>query len=241
MADHRSVLIVEDNPDDLKSLRNVSVAAGWRVATATTVEKALLQLQGASYDLAIVDLNLPDSQGMATLTAIHEVHRGQILVVSGHLDGGVADALSLASVPHVSKRNGWVDEVATELQTFGTKGGMPAVRKAQESLDICDEHWRQSVTGMFVGLQKSIESLRGDVDQMRREVCGSVLKLERQVFGFKDPETGHHIAGCADVCDTDRPPHKKLLSPIGWGTTGAGIGATVMWILVEVAKRIANG
>lgn len=59
------ILVVDDNPDILANVRDfLSMTDGWDTETCTTGRAALERLQTASFDLLILDIGLPDVDGV---------------------------------------------------------------------------------------------------------------------------------------------------------------------------------
>ena len=70
MSDSLGILVVEDNPADADLIRELLPATGpvhFRVECVARLSAALTRLPGGGIDLVLLDLGLPDSQGMATL------------------------------------------------------------------------------------------------------------------------------------------------------------------------------
>jgi two-component system cell cycle response regulator DivK len=65
------VLLVEDNPRNLKLARDVLEFAGFSVVVATTGEEAVEQSRVALPDVILMDLQLPGIDGFAALELIH--------------------------------------------------------------------------------------------------------------------------------------------------------------------------
>jgi signal transduction histidine kinase/HPt (histidine-containing phosphotransfer) domain-containing protein len=86
---HR-ILLVDDNPGDadLATERLAEApSSSFDVRTAASLAEALALLQTLSTDAIILDLNLPDSQGLATLRSVRPACGGApIIVVSGLVD-----------------------------------------------------------------------------------------------------------------------------------------------------------
>lgn len=62
------ILVVDDNPDILANVRDfLAMKDGWTPETAATGLEALERLERSTYDLVILDVGLPDTDGM-TLT-----------------------------------------------------------------------------------------------------------------------------------------------------------------------------
>lgn len=65
----RHVLVVDDEPDMRLLLRLTLGRAGFEVTEAATGEEALTAVQEASFDLVLLDLNLPGMNGLEVLEA----------------------------------------------------------------------------------------------------------------------------------------------------------------------------
>ena len=102
------VLIVEDNAADLWRARSAlgsSLAARFEVREATKLGEALQALGAEEHDAVLLDLGLPDSQGLATFTTLHARHRlTPIVVVSGLDDESSAlDAVRVGAQDYLVK------------------------------------------------------------------------------------------------------------------------------------------
>jgi CheY-like chemotaxis protein len=68
MSDKKTILYIEDNPDNRSLIRRVLEAEGYRVIEASNAGAALGVLEQGSPDLILMDINMPDMDGY-TLTA----------------------------------------------------------------------------------------------------------------------------------------------------------------------------
>ncbi|HEV3028559.1 MAG TPA: response regulator [Planctomycetota bacterium] len=79
------ILVVEDTPDSLLFLKDLLETAGHRVTTAATGEEAVRSCLSHRFDLVLLDLVLPDRDGMSVAEAI----RGSgapVVAMSAYLD-----------------------------------------------------------------------------------------------------------------------------------------------------------
>jgi two-component system KDP operon response regulator KdpE len=76
------LLLVDDEPQILRSLRPALMAAGYGVATAETGAGALSYLAGEPCDLVILDLGLPDMDGKDVITRLREWSEIPVIVLS---------------------------------------------------------------------------------------------------------------------------------------------------------------
>ncbi len=99
------VLAVDDEPALLRALVLNLGNRGYHVSTATTGATAITQVATQRPDLVILDLGLPDIDGLDVITHIRQLHSDvPILVLSARI--GSADkvaALDLGAVDYVTK------------------------------------------------------------------------------------------------------------------------------------------
>ena len=85
------ILMVEDNPGDVRLLRehlvgNRSVTEVFHVVHVERLALALQSLDEGVFEVVLLDLSLPDSQGISTLTKMHAARPGMPIVVLTSLD-----------------------------------------------------------------------------------------------------------------------------------------------------------
>ncbi|MBO0694216.1 MAG: response regulator, partial [Acidimicrobiaceae bacterium] len=94
------VLVIDDDPSLLRALRLGLQARGHEVVTATTGEQGITQTAVAAPDIVVLDLGLPDIDGLQVSRRIREWSEVPILVLSAigdedrkvrALDGGADD------------------------------------------------------------------------------------------------------------------------------------------------------
>jgi len=67
MAEGAQILIVEDNDKNMKLFRDVLIAKGYRTLEATTGEQAVALAAERYPDLVLMDIQLPDIDGVEAL------------------------------------------------------------------------------------------------------------------------------------------------------------------------------
>ena len=68
---HNSILIVDDELVQLDSLKELMVLSGYQVETANCGNKAIEHLQNTIFDAVLLDLGLPDSEGLDTFAKVN--------------------------------------------------------------------------------------------------------------------------------------------------------------------------
>lgn len=78
------ILVVDDDPEILRSFRRYLELAGCRVETAGHVRGALLHLRQAGFDVVITDLIMEDQDGLSLLQSVRRDHPGtRVIAISG--------------------------------------------------------------------------------------------------------------------------------------------------------------
>ena len=117
----RRVLIVEDNPTNLKLISDVLVASGFAIDCATTAEQAQAQLSVRLPDLILMDIALPQMDGL-TLTRLLKAddRYKQVPIVALTASAMVGDdrkALEAGCAGYITKPVN-TRTVAAEIATF---------------------------------------------------------------------------------------------------------------------------
>ena len=78
MADNYKILLVEDNPADARLVREAVAETGRGLFHVTHVDRmseamTLLELDTRGFDIILLDLSLPDEQGLSTLMRMRSV------------------------------------------------------------------------------------------------------------------------------------------------------------------------
>lgn len=82
MSDGPVILIIDDEAQIRRMLRLSLEAYGYNVKEATTSQEGLQQVAMSRPDLLILDLNLPDRDGLETLRDIREWNKTPVIVLS---------------------------------------------------------------------------------------------------------------------------------------------------------------
>jgi DNA-binding NtrC family response regulator len=76
-----NILVVDDEPGNRETLRDVLVELGYRAATAATGEQALALLRERFFHAAILDVRLPDMNGTELLAQLKARHPDTVAVM----------------------------------------------------------------------------------------------------------------------------------------------------------------
>jgi len=83
-VEKKSILIVDDDKDILQTLKNILQQKGYSVETAETGREAMENSETRFFNLVLLDINLPDMEGVQLLTSMHrETPRMMKIMITG--------------------------------------------------------------------------------------------------------------------------------------------------------------
>ena len=130
-----AILVVDDEPAIRRLLRNTLSVQDFRVVEAATGSEALEAARRDRPDLVILDLGLPDLDGMEIIRALRAKSQVPIVVLSSRGDEkGKVAALDLGADDYVTKPFG-VDELMARIRAalrhrVQQQGSPPVFRSA---------------------------------------------------------------------------------------------------------------
>src|SRR5579871_1826360 len=141
------VLVVDDEPNILTSVRTLLVASGYDVATAMSGRAALDAVERDRPDVIVLDLGLPDINGVEVCRLVREEHAVPIVVLSAR--GAEADkvrALDAGADDYVTKPFG-SDELLARIRV-ALRRAAPVVPAVSQLIcgDITIDRDRNRVT-----------------------------------------------------------------------------------------------
>jgi two-component system, OmpR family, KDP operon response regulator KdpE len=145
------VVIVDDEPQILRALRINLRARGYDVLTAATGKDALSVVAGHRPDLVILDLGLPDLDGVDVIRGLRGWTTTPIVVLSGRTDSAdKVDALDAGADDYVTKPFG-VDELLARMRAVTRRSGvpesLPTVTIGHVRVDLADKRATTSRDG----------------------------------------------------------------------------------------------
>ena len=109
------VLLVDDEQDFLEALATRMKDRGMDVSTTTSAADALKKVEAGTYDAVVLDLNMPEMDGLEVLKAMKEKRPElQIILLTGYatVQKGV-EAMKFGALEQTER---WVASVITERQ-----------------------------------------------------------------------------------------------------------------------------
>jgi len=137
-------LLVEDNPGDARLLQELVREAGaghLRLELADRLAPALDRLRQEHFDVVLLDLSLPDEQGLATLVRTREwAPKVPIVVLTGLDDEALAvKAVRMGAQDYLVKGRVDGDLLVRSMRYAAERG------RAMEALERREEHYRSLI------------------------------------------------------------------------------------------------
>jgi two-component system nitrogen regulation response regulator NtrX len=154
------VLIVDDEAEIRESLESILREEDYLVTTAATATEALELLRDAAYDVVLLDIWLPDRDGLDTLTEIRQMESAnvpEVIIISGH---GTIEAAVRAT------KLGAYDFLEKPLSLDRTLIVLKNAMKARQMRDDNQEFSRQLAKGTVTGQSVPMKALRQQIKLM---------------------------------------------------------------------------
>ena len=228
----RRVLVVEDNPTNQQVARHLLIQRGLAVDLADDGEAALLALARKSYDLVLMDCQMPGLDGYETTRQIRAgVHQPEVPVVAmtahamlgdrekclaAGMDDYLAKPVNRALLDAVLRH--WLGDLEIGAGARGgavSPSGLPVPAAVEPRLPRLDHHLFDEITGEPELARQLAETYRRDVRHLLAEMAEAASRGELGTLG----QLAHSLKGssgaigavrlasiCGRLCnDLDRP------------------------------------
>jgi two-component system response regulator AtoC len=191
-------LIVEDDADSARMMAALVGAEGFSAATAHSLGEARRQMAMQQPDLVLLDLLLPDGNGMSLLDEQDLIGNSEVVLMTGHasLETSI-QALRYGAADYLIK-----PVSAKQLQSILSRVTKPSVLRAE--VDSLNENLQR--TGRFGHLVGRSEPMRRVYEQIARVAGTSVT-----VFITGESGTGKELVARA-VHDLSRRRSRSFLA-----------------------------
>lgn len=218
------VLVVDDEPQILRALRiNLSVR-GYEVTTASTGAGALRAAAETHPEVIVLDLGLPDIDGIEVLAGLHGWSKAPVIVLSARTDSAdKVEALDAGADDYVTKPFGMdeflarlraavrrgtaasdVDEPVVVTDSFTVDLAAKTVRKGDTEVHLTPTEW-----GMLEMLVRNQGKLVGR-KELLKEVWGPAYETETHYLRV-------YLAQLRRKLEFDPAHPKHLLTEAGMG------------------------
>jgi DNA-binding NtrC family response regulator len=163
------ILILDDEPNILSSLTRALELEGFEIEGAKTIEEARSAIGRGHFDLALLDLKLPDGSGIDLLSEVAKSERLPVIMMTGH--GTFEDAvkaIQLGASDFLEKPIG-TDRLLLTIQNV-----LQLRRLQRENERLRDEADRVRGSQAILGRSRAVQALLAQVERVA-ESEGRVL------------------------------------------------------------------
>ena len=184
------VLLVEDNPGDARLFTELvrdTGAGQWRLVHVDRLSAALDRLSREPFDVMLLDLSLPDADGLDTLIRAHaEAPKIPIVVLTGHDDEALAVRAVRAGAQDYLVKGRMDGDVLVRSIRYASERG-----RTIEALERREEHYRSLIENSMDLI--SILNMDGTiryVSPSHERMLGYPLDelVGKNVLSFVDPQ-----------------------------------------------------
>lgn len=188
-----NILLVEDNPADADLLEEFLEEADeteWSLVHVQRLKDALQSLHEREFDVVLLDLSLPDKQGLSTVVQTHEAAPDlPIVVLTGLNDKGIAlEALRQGAQDFLVK--GKIDSyvlVRAIRYAIERANTLTRLRHSEEQLQRLNEELERRVTEQTDELRQKNQFLQSEISERQRleEELRHALVKEKELSDLK--------------------------------------------------------
>ena len=231
-----SVAVIDDEPNMCKILTKILRAEGYRVVTFTDPREALEQIRQVQPDVVLIDIRMPEMNGMEALKAIKRgLPQTQVLVMTayGTIDGA-KEALREGALDYVTK------PFRTEELLLALQRAMEHKRLVEENISMAEVIRRTSPADTLIGEDPKIREIRALIDKIAptesavliRGESGTGKEIVARAIHNKSGRPGRFVPiNCASI------PENLMESELFGYEQGAFTGADQKKLgLVELAS-----
>ncbi|MEE9605590.1 MAG: diguanylate cyclase, partial [Candidatus Scalindua sp.] len=170
------ILIVDDEAEHSANIRDILEMNGYAVNTAGSGKEAIIICQKVSYDLALVDIRLPDISGNKVVNEMSMISPStEYIYITGY--ASIDSAIEAAKQEHV---------ISYETKPINMDHLLPIIKQitvrkqAEEELQASEEQKRQLLNSLKEGVYQCELGVEGTFTW--------VNQAGAEIFGYKSPE-----------------------------------------------------
>ena len=197
MSQEATLVLIEDEPEIRRFLKTTLPSHGFRIYEATTGQEGLIEAQTRNPDLILLDLGLPDMDGIEVIRQVRDWTPTPIIVLSAReQEQQKVTALDLGADDYVTKPFG-INELLARIRTALRHAARPDGADANSTFAFGDVRVELGRRQVFVA-EKEIHLTPIEYKLLATLVrhAGKVVthrQLLKEVWGPLHVEEGHYL------------------------------------------------
>jgi two-component system cell cycle response regulator len=172
MSDNATILIIDDDESTCRTLTLIFGKKGYETDTAGTGKEAIDKARGRFFNLALLDIKLPDMEGVALLAPLKEMHPDMVMVmITAYASIETAiQALNDGASAYITKPLNMDEVLATIRGALEKQHLVFEKRRAEEALKRANDELRQTVGELKKANRKILEQQKSVIEEERLKV-----------------------------------------------------------------------
>jgi signal transduction histidine kinase len=165
-----SILIVDDDESSHRSLTLIFGRKGYETETAGTGREAIEKAQRRFFNLALLDIKLPDMQGLELLAPLKHLHPDMLVImVTAYASTKTAiRAMNEGASAYITKPLDMDEVLATVKQALANQRLVEEKRQAQEALQKAHDELERRVEERTAKLAATTEQLKLELTERKQ-------------------------------------------------------------------------
>ena len=192
------ILVIDDESGIRKGCRRALEPEGFLVGEAASIQEGLAKVQAGQYDLALLDVMLPDGRGIDLLQRLHEIDPQLIcVIITGYatvelaiqaIKQGAYDFISkpfTADLLQITVQQGLERRrLAAEAHRLGAIEQQAAeLKRAKEEMERLNEFKSEFIWKVAHELRSPVGGAQSLLRTLVRGLAGELSDLQRQILG----------------------------------------------------------
>lgn len=172
MEEKQSILIVDDDESTCRTLTLIFRKKGYKTETAGTGKEAIDKAQGRFFNLALLDIKLPDMEGVELIAPLKEMHPDMaVIMITGYASLETAiQALNNGASAYITKPLNMDEVLAIVREALDKQHLVFEKRKADEALKRANYELKQTVEELKKANRKILEQQKSVIEEERLKV-----------------------------------------------------------------------
>lgn len=215
------ILIIDDEPAITQALKPALVAQHYSVTAANSAAEALRKARQAAFDVALLDLGLPDADGKEIIGNLHALSCRSVIVISArHQEAEKVAALDGGADDYLNKPFS-IDELLARIRAALRRSADTSTVQAFKSRELIVDYAQRSV--QFLGEDVKLSPKEFVLlEALCRHAGQVVTRRQLLLAGWNDPTTDGqnlrtYITLLRQKLEVDPSEPKLIVSETGVG------------------------